>query len=594
MSDSTVVDEVIFQHSMPQDEPSKPFVEKSVVGLQDLNGLNYGTHTVIFSTAAAGSSRYMNMSEAYLQFPVLIAMQSDALTFNATTAAAFRADYLAGLKSGSWQLIHALSVDINGSNVIAPNPFQNLLATYNAVTTLSEDDIKRINASIFFTSETDDSWIFRPDAATSYGQGLCNNHNGAGNSANVRGGEGLSRLGRTNAGFLARQRAQTLFGLGAGGADADAIATLRTGVLGISSGAALNNARVSRQYDGVHGSVFRIFANVRLADICSLFKEMPMCRGVDFRITCQINAASFTINKHRVGTSNATVLTTGSTIALTAAPQLANGSNPIMVASTFGSSAESAGAFAAVTPADAGDIAITFSVSVGDISPLAPGTHKPLMNEVGLGVIPCMLYVPSYSLFPMYESRLLAESTRKIEFDDYLYTSLVVAPNSSFLSMLSPGIKAAKRVLIVPHIHQTSMFPALPFTHASSPFCELTTAPLISLTRVNARLGGVDVISGGSYQYSFEFFMDQLQNEGSFGGFVPGCSSGLINRKSWSMGTYGYYPIDVSRYPVENSEVPMSLEVSGQNNSDITLLLHVFTVYRRQIVMDLKTGMQIR
>jgi hypothetical protein len=305
----------------------------------------------------------------------------------------------------------------------------------------------------------------------------------------------------------------------------------------------------------------------------------------NLKITLNINNASFVITKTAgAGNHNTSLVTANSPVLSCGVPTLANGSNPLMVASCFGPAAGTASGSACIGNNAA--FQITCSVSVGGVTNNA---HRGL----NIPALSTRLYIPAYQLLPQFTSQYLALGSKKVEFLDHLCVQ-VSAPVGNFTQMLTPSLRGIERVVIVPHIQTASFItganPA--YAQVASPFCELTTAPLVGggLNQVNVRLSGLDVIQGGGYRYGYEFFRSQMLGQGLNGGQIDGLSSGLISEKGWSRGPFQYYTIDCSRRLPENDQVTQSVELFGNNVSTVPLLLYVFVVYKREITIDIATG----
>ena len=586
MANAKDIDPVVFDRVSKDKMEQSMMLDKQWLNINDSNNLNYSTSQIVYNTESLSSSgRWLDYADAYFSFPVFeIATSSvGAHNFTSNVAGGIRADYLLALKSGAWNLINSLEIQYNSSTIVAPNPFVNLLATYNALTTFSESDLRRINSSIFFLPETEDSWIYS-GAPTSFGQGLCNNNNYPQPNP-VALGESTARVYRGNSSMLERQKAEAVHQL----AQAN-VATFNSGAADTLMNAGTQDSQyVSRQQDVATAHIKRVFCAVRLKDIHPFFANLPLLRMANLRITLNINNASFVINKTTGANGWNTGLTTAGhpLLTLQSAPTMSGGSNPLMIASCFGASALTASASASLN--DVADFQITCSVSVGGVTNNA---HRGL----NIPALATRLYVPAYQLLPQFTSQYLALGSKKVEFLDHLCVQ-VSAPVGNFTQMLTPSLRGIERVVIVPHIATSDFITGgnPRFSQVSSPFCELTTAPLVGggLNQVNVRLSGLDVIQGGGYRYGYEFFRSQMLGQGLNGGQIDGLSSGLISEKGWSRGPFQYYTIDCSRRLPENDQVTQSVELFGNNVSTVPLLLYVFVVYKREIIVDIATGAQL-
>ena len=588
MSYSKVIDPTVYARVSSNKDEISPFLDKQWLHTDDSNNLNYSTSQISINTNTLSSSgRWLDYADAYLSLPVFEVATSSVVghDFAGVGAGDIRADYLLALKSGAWNLINSIQVDYNASNIIAPNPFINLLASYNAMTTFSQDDVKRINSSIFFLPETEDSWVWTPGVATSFGQGLCNNNNYP-QPTPVALGESTARVYRGNSSMLERQKAEAIHQ----SAQAN-VATFNSGASSdLMADATQDSQYVSKQQDVTGAHIKRVFACIRLKDLHPFFASLPLLRMANLKITLNINNASFVVRKTTGPNGwNRSLVTPGDPVlSLVNAPTLAGGSNPLMFASCFGAAQATAGASAALN--DVADFEITCSVSVGGVTNNA---HRGL----NIPALACRLYCPAYQLLPQFSAQYQNLGSKKCEFHDFLCIQVPAPANRAFSQMLTPSLRGIERVVVVPHIATENFITGAnpKYAQVASPFCELSTAPLVGggLKQLNVRLSGLDVIQGGGYMYGYEFFRSQMLGQGINGGQDTGMSSGLISEKGWSRGPFQYYTIDCSRRMPENDQLTQSVELIGNNVSTVPLLLYVFVVYKREITVNVEDGAQV-
>jgi hypothetical protein len=588
---SVVADPIIYDKVSKEDFRENPFNDRQMLYVQDSNNQNYSTNQVVFETQSLSSSgKWLDYTESYLSFPVFMCA-STAGAHDFAAANGVHADYLLGLKSGSHQLIHSITCDYNGSNVIQPNGFVNMLTNYNMLTTFSQEDVRKLNASIFFNPPTDDSWIWSPATRTSFGVGLCDNNNYPQTVGHTF-GECGARPHRGNQGFLENQKSMVgSFAIPAGaGFDAGISSQPATAIM---LNASQDSQYVNKNRDVAGCHVKQVLACIRLKDIHDFFGKLPLLRMATMRLVLNINNSSFVVAKSANANSFNTSLieATGPSLSLAQPVSLANGTNPMMIASCFGTSDLASSAGACITSGVAR--AITCSVSVGRI---LNTTHTAIAG-VPLEAIACRWYVPSYTMTPQYVSKYLGMGTKKVSFEDFLCIQVKGTPGS-FTQMLTPSLKNVLRVVVVPHCNTASFITVgSNCAQVASPFCDNFTFPCIGggLSQLNVRLGGVDVIASGGHRFGYEFFRSQMPH-GINSGLTDGFSSGLINEKNWTKGQFQYYTIDCSRRLLEMENIPQSVELTGTNllNSAVgavgELLLYCFVVYRREVVIDIATS----
>lgn len=593
-----VADPIVYDKISKEEVKQTPFLDRQMLYVQDSNNANYSTNQVVFETQALSSSgRWLDYSESYLSFPVYMTASTAEANFTFDDAAEIHADYLLGLKSGSHQLIHSISLDYNGSNVIQPNGYVNLLANYNMVTSFSQEDIRKLNASIFFNPPTEgDSWVFSPAVRTSFGTGLCDNNNYI-QTAGLAQGEAQARVYRGNKGFLDNQRAMVgSFAVPASGNFESGFAS--NSAVSLVTNATQNDLYVNKNIDVNRVHVKRVMACIRLKDIHDFFGNLPLLRMANLRLVLNINNSSFTVVKSAsaAGHNPSLLAITGPVMSLAGPPSLANGTNPMMIASSFGSAAETASGGACITSLAGVAANILCAVSVGRILD---------STQIGLGAptdfIACRWYVPSYTMTPQYVSQYLGIGSKKCTFEDFLCIQVPAGAGASVTQLLTPSLKNVSRVIVVPHIATASLFDTAgagvggTTTQLGTPFCDgCFTAPLVGggLSQLNIRLGGVDVIAAGGHRFGYEFFRSQMPC-GVNAGLTDGFSSGLINEQNWTKGMYQYYTVDCSRRLLEAENLPQSVELTATNRSRVALTLYCFIVYKREIVIDVATSAQV-
>lgn len=587
-----VADPIVYDKISKEDVKQTPFLDRQMLYVQDSNGGNYSSNQVVFETQALSSSgRWLDYTESYLSFPVYITASSDD-RFLFDGANEIHADYLLGLKSGSHQLIHSISLDYNGANVVQPNGYVNMLTNYNMVTTFSQEDIRRLNASIFFNPPEGDSWVWTPNVRTSFGTGLCDNNNYPQNTGFGQ-GEAFSRVLRGNKGFLENQKAVS-------GSYATPDVNYEgnfasTSARSLMADATQNSQYVNKNLDTNRVHVKRVMASIRLKDIHDLFANLPLLRMANLRLVLNINNSAFTVVKSAFavnGFNPSLMAATGPVMSLANAPTLANGTNPLMIASSYGENAVDCAGGACIVTGGVNLANILCTVSVGRILD---------QTQLGLGApndfVACRWYVPSYTMTPQYVSQYLGIGSKKCVFEDFLCIQVPVAAGANFTQMLTPSLKNVARVIVVPHIAQASLFDGVggSTTQLGTPFCDGNfTAPLVGggLSQLNVRLGGVDVIASGGHRFGYEYFRAQMPS-GVNAGLTDGFSSGLINEANWTKGMFQYYTVDCSRRLLEAENLPQSVELTATNRSSVALTLYAFVVFKREIVIDVATSAQV-
>jgi hypothetical protein len=178
------MDNLVFEESVNTEISSSEFVDKQWLYVNDNNNSNYTGQIVLDTTALSNCGSYINWSEAFLAIPLVLQWESSTL-LDSAVGSYNPFDYVMGLKSGFWQIIHSLSVEFNNGSIIQQTPFLNLFCSFKNLTSWSNDDIKNWGAVTGFYPDTADSWLYNniTTAASvvnfmnTSGQGVCNNRN---------------------------------------------------------------------------------------------------------------------------------------------------------------------------------------------------------------------------------------------------------------------------------------------------------------------------------------------------------------------------------------------------------------------------------
>jgi hypothetical protein len=205
----------------------------------------------------------------------------------------------------------------------------------------------------------------------------------------------------------------------------------------------------------------------------------------------------------------------------------------------------------------------------------------------------------------VFEQAYLSSPVKQIQYTDvYQYQVVNIGAGQQFNNLLTNGIANIKSVLILPYycsttaavggINPSTDLPAgipvwqSPFDPAGAG----PTSPLSLLTNFNVVVSGQNAIYN-TQRYSFEQFNNQLYGCNAVnGGQTDGLTSALINQIGFEM-EYNYFYVNVSRMlPVEEA-VPKSIQIIGQNASQVPLDLFCFIEYGVSLDVDILTGARV-
>jgi hypothetical protein len=172
------------------------FTQKQYLYVNDNNNGSYSSQIVLDTTSLSNSGYWIGWSEAFILMPLVLQFEcggtarSPLLPSSTTATDATCLDWVAGMKNGYWQMIHAMTVEFNNRNVVQQVPFLNVFSSFRAMTSWSDSDLKNWGAICGFYPDTADSWLYNNISNTtanvstrtqnmlgSSGTGICNNRN---------------------------------------------------------------------------------------------------------------------------------------------------------------------------------------------------------------------------------------------------------------------------------------------------------------------------------------------------------------------------------------------------------------------------------
>ena len=205
----------------------------------------------------------------------------------------------------------------------------------------------------------------------------------------------------------------------------------------------------------------------------------------------------------------------------------------------------------------------------------------------------CQLFLPAYTLAPDVEAKYLFNPIKTMVYDDiYQYTVSGIAPSRQFNKILTNGILNPKKLILVPFIQAGTAADrnGCSADQFRSPFdsAPATTGPLVGLSSLQVQVSGKNMWDH-PVRYDFENFQAKVSESGINGGQVTGLSSGLISYKMWQYG-YRYYICDISRRLSASDNIPLAIQISGQNSSGASIDLYAFVTYERSLLVETASG----
>jgi len=571
----TRVDKLIYEMSSDNEPEKNFFVRKDWNPQTDQQMGNYQQNqSIIETTQLSNIGRYASYREATLQIPLCMTVSgatNDAVFQPATPATS--ADYAFGLKSSYLHLIHQLNIEVNGVSVVNPSQYINIPNHFKLITTMSYNDLLVQGPTLGFYPDTSTSFYYNASTTTTDG------YIGTGNNQNKFAGVVVSGAYNSyedfNNGFLQRQKYWN-FDINAS-TSATASAQLYSALVSTTSLAQMYKSYIYNKTNGngsTSASVFQacIMAIVQLRHLHDFFRQIPICKGLNLRLTLTLNQPVITF----------TMSATANIISSVQVQNSVGLTNPLMMASMTAGNGGS-GVFG-VSKTYVASLCVGLKPFNQAQALLTTIQTSPLQQGISLNV-------PSYILAPEFETTLIRAPTQRISYNDFqqfLYQGGI--PSGSSIQAWTPinSLTNVQSVLLCPYYLATSNNGISPLL---SPFddCPSTTSPLCMLTNLQVALSGANIFTN-AYKYTWETWLNQLQGvNGVNGGQTDGLSSGLISQLDFETKYCFHYANCARRLDIDTT-VPHSVQISATNLSQLAIDLYCFVEYRRSIDLNILEG----
>jgi len=592
-------DLVVYNQSKESTGLESVMSDKKWLQVLDQNNGSYTSgQSTLETTSLSTSNRYMNYREAYLAVPVLITVGNNTNVNTSGLSSAANKGNLVGLKNSYTSLIHSMSVDLNGTNIIQSTPFSEFYNAFNLMTCLSFEDVKTQGASIgFYPDDALSATSFTANNAGGIAGATVNNKNfnispGSAYTANPAAATGNpanalipvsdvpSKIqgNHYNKGFAERlkyinyDQTQPV----QGSADealqsaflTDTTALYKNAIFNLVAGAAAQSPLIQVQ----------VMAIIKLRHLHSFFNNICLSQGLQFRFIINFNNSTSTL------TAAGDVLTTETLI-----KSQFGGVNPLMISSAL----PGQGGVAQAVAGEGGDAAANGTIRA-DLS-VGNKCLDPTLKSFGAAdsQLPqsVSLYVPSYTMNPGAEDLYQKLGPRKINYSDiYNFKITNVGANASFNQLITSGIRGVRSVVVMPMFPAASNGTQVSEFHSTQSDCGGgPTALLAQITNFQVQVGGVNQIQTNG-RYEFEIFNNYVYGSNAVnGGLTDGLNSGLVGQHDWSR-KYLYYYIDCNRGSDLERDTPKSIQIQGQNKSMKVVDYYVFVEYENNITIDTQSG----
>ena len=134
------MDNLVFEESINTEVDSSEFISKKWIYVNDSNAQNYTSQVVIDSTPLSNAGGYINWSEGYFLFPLVVQL-SCATASNLPTTEPELGTWSWALKNSFIQIINSMTVEFNNQNIIQQTPLTNVFRTFKLMTSYSLNDL---------------------------------------------------------------------------------------------------------------------------------------------------------------------------------------------------------------------------------------------------------------------------------------------------------------------------------------------------------------------------------------------------------------------------------------------------------------------
>lgn len=611
--------------NMPQSvDDTEVFTSEAWNFVNDINSGVYssgGSCLVNFDLSSIfNSSRLVDLSRSYITIPIVYTAAYTAPGTNTPLALTANLSYFQNvvLKFNSAQLIHQIELSINGKTVEMLQPYTNVWATLRLLSQMSQDELAQYGMSTLIGTKVDNSESLRYNSAvqttTTAGvyPALTSNFLGAVGTAGGYGGNGLSN--------------NMIYALPSNDGDqgivgAQGVGTYNTGmyyrsarVCDYSSPVAPGPTSTTNNLYGASGiqtlaqsniefkANFQVINNVMVwtdyivvptAWVLNSVAQFPLCKKVDAMLRIYLNCNAMVNAQVATGGGGSN---SGQSLISSGTQNTFPNTCPIMLSAV-------SNATTLLVPA-AASTNITAGLYVARVSSISLNSiNFTTMAGVSIPSNPmnaCRFYYPLVELKPNLRALYLDSNRAKnICYTTMLYNQFnTISAGSTFSQLVQSGLQNLRGVWILPVPSNTingsigfATSGVTPFSVFQSPFTDGVnlTGP-ISLININAVVAGINVVQNNLIS-TFENFLQQVSRyEKSSSPGDLGLSQGLLNAYTWENGLRCYY-IDLSRGTLADQMNNRNLNISFQNNSNITIDVLTFTECWKELTIDVETGL---
>jgi hypothetical protein len=632
-----MADNLVFEESLNTEIDQSEFIQKRWIYVNDNNSQNYTSQIVIDSTPLSNAGGWINWSEGFIVMPLVVQLTVDEVANDDrlpnTAEGSNLSNYSWAFKNGFWNMINSMTVEFNNQNIIQQTPFLNVFRSFKTHTSWSQDDLFNEGMSSGYHPDNAGSWAYCNDYSDSTfkdGRGV---NCGFSNNSNVSFYSTITPIPAVSGGAADALRLPSLPVTGVAGAPiigpvggggnctvsysgAGNPSDLYSGEYACNEGMRkrqswtgydpknisnnlgqslvntaddCNTVYRSHKVQTQDGSVvWKVYAKLRLKDLADFFEKTPLLKGSTIRLYINTNQAitKFAVVGGTIEEETGDIVSYPQLVPLSV-NVIGGLTNPLMLSSAdFGQG---------MAPLEDGIYYLSVSIVKNTF------TDQNIFSSGQTALTACRLYAPVYTMNPLAESKYLSLTpTKKIRYKDIFQYQFNDNAKGPFNFLVSNGISNIVSVLVVPFISKKNTITnkagdagTLTFQSYLSPVSTSPAVPdPIMLTNFNILISGVNLFLNNE-MYDFEAFRQQLITSNQLNGsLTTGLASGLINEDMFSRG-YRYYYGDCSRVLPSEEGVSRSVQIVGNNTSELICDLMVFVEFMREITIDISTGARI-
>ena len=533
-------DQYVYMTSVEPQDNVNLFEEKKYTYVTDSNS-NGGVFTsqMQFDLQNLSSNNWVDLKEAYIQFPVKLTIKNDnafapaQCTINSAT-----------IKAGFHQFVDSVQIVLNGVTCNSSQIYQNIDTTYKILSEWSQSELEKYGPTLGIAL---DNYLVERDTNAGITSSLDNialQTDVGGFDMTYQRNEGFKRrLEWFNNGVLSTNFGKSILG-------------------GNQSLAGKGNVQVGTSATA-NDNVFTAFllGCVRLKDISSFVQHAPLCKNVKGFVYVNFNASKHVLTANASGAITSIV---NSSIYGRSAPGMINTG-----VDGFKHNASNASSVT-FTAEISGDNTGTGSV-LTDVAPIYKNAR---------------LTVPYYTGSPSVDRSLTMVKT--VRYYERYVTQFSMDATGNFNGTLTPGVTNAKRLILFPIITDKGSsgntgFISNPILSALDS-CPSTTSPY-------ALIKDLQIIHGNKSCFNqpitadSDLFLQEISKQGEDGGQNSLAGSGVLTQEMYDS-LYRYATIDLGRRDGAGDGCSKAVQISCTNGTNCPMTVIAIIWYEKEVKID--------